>query len=236
MVRLIQKFCSFFSWKLANTKKNSFLFFHIFLYFISFQKATEIPISKQICQRIYLSRKKGAFIWTKLFPKQVSWIHYSTLNQFIHLVTIKLREKKKNLLFDNRMLKIFDTDWEKIILIKWNVFLFLVTEFGIFNFILIFLSGLILNAVLMETCGISFVLPVSECDLKLTAGEKGVLNAIGFFGIICSSHLWGFLADTKGRRSIIQPTLFVAFLLSCVGSLVENFYIFVTLRFFNGFL
>lgn len=110
------------------------------------------------------------------------------------------------------------------------------TDFGIFNFILIFLSGLILNAVLMETCGISFVLPVSECDLHLTALEKGILNGIGFGGIICSSHLWGFLADTKGRRSVIQPTLFVAFLLSCAASLVENFYIFVTLRFFNGFL
>lgn len=110
------------------------------------------------------------------------------------------------------------------------------TEFGIFNYILIVLSGLILNAVLMESCGISFVIPVSECDLKLTAGEKGMLNAVSFFGIICSSHLWGFLADTKGRRSIIMPTLFTAFLISCASSIVENFYIFVTLRFLNGFL
>lgn len=101
---------------------------------------------------------------------------------------------------------------------------------------MIFLSGVILNAVLMETCGVSFVIPVSQCDLKLTAGEKGILNAVAFFGIICSSHLWGYLSDTKGRRTIIQPTLFIAFALSCTSSLVQNFYVFVTLRFLNGFL
>lgn len=95
---------------------------------------------------------------------------------------------------------------------------------------------MILNAVLMETCGVAFILPVAECDLKLTAANKGILGAVSFLGIICSSHLWGYLADTKGRRRVIQPTLLVAFLLSCASSLVQNFYLFVTLRFLNGFL
>ncbi|XP_031629386.1 synaptic vesicle glycoprotein 2B-like [Contarinia nasturtii] len=109
------------------------------------------------------------------------------------------------------------------------------TKFGFFNYVVIFVSGLILNAVLMETCGISFIIPVSECDLKLSASQKGILSAISYFGIICSSHLWGYLADTKGRRSVIQPTLFIAFLLSIVSSLVQNFYLLATLRFLNGF-
>ncbi|XP_031639091.1 synaptic vesicle glycoprotein 2B-like [Contarinia nasturtii] len=108
-------------------------------------------------------------------------------------------------------------------------------KFGFFNYVTIFLSGLILNAVLVETCGISFIIPVSQCDLNLTAGEKGILSAVCFFGIICSSHLWGYLADTKGRRKVILPTLFIAFLLSVASSLVQNFYFFATLRFLNGF-
>lgn len=95
---------------------------------------------------------------------------------------------------------------------------------------------MILNAVLMETCGMAFVIPVSQCDLKMSTSEKGILGAVSFFGIICSSHLWGFLADTKGRRYIIQPTLFVAFLLSIASSFVQNFYLFTALRFLNGFL
>lgn len=91
-------------------------------------------------------------------------------------------------------------------------------------------------ALIFETVGITFVLPVSQCDLNLTTSEKGILGAASFFGIICTSHLWGFLADTKGRRSVILPTLFIAFLMSFMSSFVQNFYLLTVLRFLNGFL
>lgn len=108
-------------------------------------------------------------------------------------------------------------------------------EFGIFNQIVIFTSGIILISVVLETCGVSFIMPVSQCDLKFTTSEKGVLSAISFFGIICSSHLWGFLADTRGRRHIMLPTLLATFIFSCCSSLCQNFYILIAFRFLNGF-
>lgn len=114
--------------------------------------------------------------------------------------------------------------------------LYFALEFGLFNYILIFVCGMALNAVIMETCGISFVLPVSQCDLNLSSSEKGVLSAVAFIGIICSSHLWGYLSDTQGRRRIIQPTLVIAFFISVASSFAQNFYLFATLRFLNGFL
>lgn len=89
---------------------------------------------------------------------------------------------------------------------------------------------------LIEKIGITYVFPVSHCDLKLTTSQKGILGSVGFFGIICSSHLWGFLADTRGRRCVIQPTLLIASCLSITSSLVQNFYLLATLRFLNGFL
>lgn len=95
---------------------------------------------------------------------------------------------------------------------------------------------MILNAVLLETLGISFVMPVSQCDLHLTTQEKGVLAAVSFLGIICSSHLWGYLADTKGRRFVIRPTLLLAFTLSVCSSFTTDFYTLAVLRFLNGFL
>lgn len=109
-------------------------------------------------------------------------------------------------------------------------------EFGIFNYFLVLISGVILGAVLLETCAISFVMPVSQCDLKLTTKEKGVLGAVGSIGMIFSSHLWGYLADTKGRRIVIMPTLMIAFVLAVSSSVTDNFYIFALLRFLNGFL
>lgn len=56
------------------------------------------------------------------------------------------------------------------------------TDFGKFNYFFIFICGAILTTVLLETLGISFVLPVSECDMELTTQDKGVLSAIGFAG------------------------------------------------------
>lgn len=47
---------------------------------------------------------------------------------------------------------------------------------------LIAFTGIALAAVLLEMIGISFVLPVSECDLSLTSRDKGVLSGIGFVG------------------------------------------------------
>lgn len=55
-------------------------------------------------------------------------------------------------------------------------------------------------------------------------------------GIISSSHLWGFLADTQGRKRVILPTLFLSFTFTLLSSLTTNFWLFVVLRFFNGFL
>lgn len=95
---------------------------------------------------------------------------------------------------------------------------------------------MILIAVFVESCGVTYILPVSQCDFRLTAAEKGIMSGVSFFGIICSSHLWGYLADTKGRRYVIMPTLLVAFILTCASSLSPNFYVFAILRFLNGFL
>lgn len=93
-----------------------------------------------------------------------------------------------------------------------------------------------MNAALMESCGMSFVLPVAECDLNLTTQDKGILGAISFVGIISSSHMWGFLADTKGRRHIMTPTLLLAFVCSVLSSMTKNFWVFTVLRYLNGVL
>lgn len=104
-----------------------------------------------------------------------------------------------------------------------------------FNYMIIFLSGHIIFAVGMETCSILYAMPVA-CDLNMTTSQKGILGSAAFFGIICSSHLWGFLADIKGRRRVIFPALFTAVVTSLIVSFVQNFYIFTALRFLNGFL
>lgn len=109
-------------------------------------------------------------------------------------------------------------------------------EFGFFNYILMINGGMIMSALVMEKVGITYIFPVSQCDLNLTHTQKGVLGAAGYFGIICSSHLWGYLADTKGRRRVIQPTLLATSIATITASFVQNFYFLTILRFLTGFL
>lgn len=110
------------------------------------------------------------------------------------------------------------------------------TGFGKFNYILIVLTGAVLGCVFLETVSINVILPVAQCDLEMTTQNKSLLSTVGFVGLIVSSHLWGFLADTRGRKTIIIPSLFIAFCITIISSFTQSFWLFVVLRFLNGFL
>lgn len=108
--------------------------------------------------------------------------------------------------------------------------------FGKFNYFIIVLAGGLMACAYIELNSVNLILPIAECDLNLSTSDKGLLSAIGFAGIILSSHLWGFLADTRGRRATLIPSLVVANLTTFVSSLVNNFPLLVFLRFIHGFL
>lgn len=108
--------------------------------------------------------------------------------------------------------------------------------FGKFNYVLIFLCGSLMGCGFLELTSINFVLPVAECDLKLSNSDKGILSAIGYVGVILSSHLWGFLSDTKGRRKTLIASLLIATSLTIISTFANSFWILVLLRFLNGFL
>lgn len=117
-----------------------------------------------------------------------------------------------------------------------TLFLLYFSEFGRFNFVLILVSGFVIVNVCLELVGIGFVLPVINCDMDLSYKEKGILGAVGFLGIISSSHIWGFLADTIGRRKVIRPTLIAGYLVTVASSFAPNYTTLLFLRFLNGFL
>ena len=108
--------------------------------------------------------------------------------------------------------------------------------FGKFNYILIALAGGLMACGFLELTSVNFILPVAQCDLNLTTSDKGILSAIGYVGLIFSSHLWGFLSDTKGRRKTLIVSLLMAFLITFASTFVNSFWLLVLLRFLNGFL
>lgn len=44
------------------------------------------------------------------------------------------------------------------------------------------IGGIIFTCITMEVTGLNYVLPVSECDLRLSTQDMGVLSGVGFIG------------------------------------------------------
>lgn len=79
--------------------------------------------------------------------------------------------------------------------------MFVVLEIGKCQVILTIFTALSLVGSSIENTNVSYILPYAKCDLKLSIEEQGVLSGISYFGIVFSSHAWGFLADTWGNSS-----------------------------------
>ncbi|XP_017087429.2 synaptic vesicle glycoprotein 2B [Drosophila bipectinata] len=75
--------------------------------------------------------------------------------------------------------------------------------FGMFNILLLISAVPAAMGTVYETSTMSFILPSAECDLQLSLLDKGVLNAITYAGMISSAVMWGYFADTKGRKNLL---------------------------------
>jgi len=61
-------------------------------------------------------------------------------------------------------------------------------------------------------------------------------SVISSEGMISSSHLWGYLADMRGRRKTLLASLVLDAICGLLSSFAHSYWLFATLRFFNGFL
>lgn len=109
------------------------------------------------------------------------------------------------------------------------------TEYGLYNISLLFVCGGLLMAVIMETMSMSYILPAAQCDLDLTLEDKSILSAISFLGVVLSSLIWGFIGDTIGRRNLVIVTTYVSVGMTILSSFSPYTWLFITLRFLNGF-
>lgn len=50
-----------------------------------------------------------------------------------------------------------------------------------------------MEGVIMEGLNMAIVLPAAKCDIEITTTEQGLINAIGFIGVVLTSHFWGFM-------------------------------------------
>lgn len=90
--------------------------------------------------------------------------------------------------------------------------------------------------VVAENTNIGFVMPYLRCDMHLTTAEQGLMNSVGYLGILIASHFWGFLADTWGRHKVLRAALLGSFLCAVLSSLSVNTIMLYITRFMVGAL
>ncbi|XP_070496597.1 synaptic vesicle glycoprotein 2B-like [Chironomus tepperi] len=106
--------------------------------------------------------------------------------------------------------------------------------FGRVQIELLLASFLILLNVMNETMGISFIIPVAQCDMNLSQSDKGLLSGIIFVAMIIPSYGWGIMAGLMGRRTIIFWSVLGSSIFTCLGAFVSDFKLFLLCRFFSG--
>ncbi|XP_055524486.1 synaptic vesicle glycoprotein 2C [Wyeomyia smithii] len=106
---------------------------------------------------------------------------------------------------------------------------------GRFHTLLLFVCGFCLMSVINETLNMGYIISAAECDLGLSFSDKGMLNGAAFCGVVVSSHLWGFLSDTWGRRRVLLLATSCGLLFSVASSFSVNFWMFTVTRFCVGF-
>ncbi|XP_017488324.1 PREDICTED: synaptic vesicle glycoprotein 2A-like, partial [Rhagoletis zephyria] len=109
------------------------------------------------------------------------------------------------------------------------------TRVGRFHYMLMLISGLCFLAVMTETLCMGMIIPFVKCDLEASEGEQGLLASAGFFGIMLSSHMVGFLADTAGRVRTLQYSLTLAATTTIIAAFSVNLWMLIVFRFLNGF-
>lgn len=105
---------------------------------------------------------------------------------------------------------------------------------GLFHWRLLGAVGFGVMGVVAEGMSMGFVLPVAKCELQISNVEQGMINAVAFVGVVLTSHLWGFFADTWGRVKVLRLSLLLGFVCSAMSSLSTSSTMLMITRFMVG--
>ncbi|XP_022908745.2 synaptic vesicle glycoprotein 2C-like isoform X1 [Onthophagus taurus] len=109
-------------------------------------------------------------------------------------------------------------------------------HFGKFNIFLILLIIASYFAINFDLTTMSYVIPIARCDLQITLEQAGLLNSITYLGMIPSAFIWGFMADTIGRKKIIVSCFAINAFFIILTGISQTYKMLVVLKFFSGFI
>ncbi|CAH3935183.1 unnamed protein product [Pieris brassicae] len=108
------------------------------------------------------------------------------------------------------------------------------TGLGKFNLIMFLLSVLVVTGMAFEVFSVSYLVPASACELNTTVFQQGLIAGMPLIGIIATSHIWGYLADTKGRRKTLFWSMIFGFCAGFLATFSMNWIVLAVLKFISS--
>ncbi|XP_043489592.1 synaptic vesicle glycoprotein 2B-like [Polistes fuscatus] len=106
--------------------------------------------------------------------------------------------------------------------------------YGKFNYLLLLAVLPASFASIFSSSSTAYVLPSAECDLELTMIDKGLLNSMSFAGMISTNFLWGFMADTYGRKRIMFYGYMLTGLITLATCFSHRSWLLILFKFLEG--
>lgn len=108
------------------------------------------------------------------------------------------------------------------------------TGFGKFNLLVFMLCSSIIAAMVFELYSVSYLVPASACELNTTSTQQGLMAGLPLIGVITTSHIWGYLADTRGRKKMLCISMIIGFVAGSSAALAPNWIVLSILKFLSS--
>ncbi|CAH0582784.1 unnamed protein product [Chrysodeixis includens] len=96
------------------------------------------------------------------------------------------------------------------------------TGYGVYNLSIFLLCSSIILGMTFEIFSVSYLVPASACELGTSSKQQGLMACVPLIGIIATSHFWGYLADTRGRRKILIISMTLSYIAGTAAAFSTN--------------
>ncbi|XP_063367367.1 synaptic vesicle 2-related protein-like [Cydia amplana] len=96
------------------------------------------------------------------------------------------------------------------------------TGYGLYSYLVIAVAGASTIAFVTLLYGSSIIVPASACELETTSAQQGLVVGVPVAGAVIGSLLWGYLGDTRGRRSMLLVSLALGAVSNALASISVN--------------
>ncbi|XP_028026091.1 putative transporter svop-1 [Bombyx mandarina] len=105
------------------------------------------------------------------------------------------------------------------------------TGYGKFNLLMFTVCSSVITGMVFEVFSVSYLVPASACELNTTSTQQGIMAGIPLTGVIMTSHIWGYLADTRGRRKILSICMSIGFIAGSIAAFSPDWISFSVFKF-----